>query len=256
MVALAAMLLHCGAATWAADAATQGAAAEFNPPTAPAGNPTIESAIAQLDSPKYAIRDWAQHFLMRQSPDDLPTIEKALESATDAETVMRLNYVAAHLFLKGRTQFDGRASLLGISLGIESAHLGQPNGDGRVVVAVTDLQPGFPAAEVLRPGDRILAINSEPLPSDTTVESFRQHVNAALPGTVMRLQILRGREQSQVSVRLAGVPEEGAEAIQNFVRLRLAAAKGYLESIRSTHESPVIIHTSEENDAPPIPAPD
>jgi hypothetical protein len=256
--AVLALCLSAGAmgadsATKSPPAAGGSGAGESQAPADPAGNATIESAIAQLNAPKYSIRDWAQHYLMQQSPDSLPVIEKALDSAGDAETAMRLSSVAMHLFLKGRTQFDGRASVLGISLGIETVRLGPHEGDERTAVAVMDLQPGFPAAEVLRVGDRILMINNEPLPSDMTIESFRQHVNTAQPGTVIQLRVLRGRQQVAVSVRLAGVPEEGALAIQQFVHWRSAAAKAYLDQLHCRPEVPLVIRTPEDVE-PAIPA--
>jgi len=212
---------------------------------------TVPAALAALGAAKYAQRDRAEHFLLQQPPDQLAAVEKALVATRDSEVLSRLTRVAMHLFLKARTRFAGPASLLGIGLSLDTVRLGPRDEDLRMAVVVTETQPGFPSAEVLRVGDRVIALNGEPFPLDMTFDSFRRHVNTTPPGTIIQLTVLRGRQPLQLSLRLAGVPEEGIIAVGEYVQQRAVAARAYVQQLRAAAALPVTIPTAEETGSPP-----
>jgi hypothetical protein len=156
------------------------------PPAAasqPESTTQLAKLIEALSSPQFTTREEATYALLRLPTNRRPDIETALARTTDAEAIARLTRVALHLFLKGQTPLVGTAALLGIAPNIEPVRLGKNNGDLRMCVAVGETQLGFPAAEQLRCGDRIMAINGRNFALDLTFEEFRQTINAQTPGT-------------------------------------------------------------------------
>ncbi len=170
-------------------------------------------------------------FLLRQPATARADIESALCKATDPEAVTRLCRVAVHLYLKAETPLQGPAAILGIGLAMEPVRLGPRGDDFRMAVAVMALQPGFPAAEVLQPGDCLIALDSVPFTDDTTIDWFRQQINTMPAGRVLHLTILRGQQQLNVEVQLAGVPEEGVSAIAEYIHARNLKAAAYLDRL-------------------------
>ncbi len=160
-------------------------------PTDRAAPPTIETSIAQLTAQNFSTRDNAEHYLMRQSPENLATIELALATAEDSEAVMRLTRIAMHLYLKGRTQFVGQASILGIRMNMKMGNFELNHKAMQKMITVMELQPGFPAAEVLYPGDQIIGINHEPFGPDMEIDWFPRLINTFVPGTTVQFTILR-----------------------------------------------------------------
>ena len=252
-----AWLFLAGAGVHSAVAGTTSAPPDMAPVAAPDDSDTAsckstEAAIAQLAARQFARRDAAEHYLIQQAATELPAIERALDESRDAEVIVRLARIAEHLFLKARTPFEGHASLLGISLGLVQVRTGTDADSRRRAILVNELQPGFPAAEVLRPGDRIIALNHEPFPPDMNIEEFRRTVNTAAPGTVLKLTVLRGRKQLDVGVRLAGVPEEGALAISEFVQQRRIAAALYLQQLWARHVTGLVIRSAAQPAVEPV----
>ena len=210
---------------------------------------TMEQALAWLSSVQWSQRDAATTYLLRLPATARTDIESALRKASDAEAAARLRRIAVHLLLKGDTPLNGPAAVLGIALSLEPIRLGPHADDTRMSVTVVELQPGFPAAETLQPGDRLIAIDSVPFTDDTTLESFRRQINTMTAGRVLHLTIVRGLEQMNVEVKLAGIPEEGMSAIAEYVLQRNKKAADYLARLASSdgiadYTRPIVIPDS------------
>jgi hypothetical protein len=147
--------------------------------------------------------------------------------------------VALHLYMKASTPLEGKASMLGIALSLETLRLGEKGNEVRAAITVMELQPGFPAAEILRPGDRIVAVNGEALPEDFTIQEFQQFINTSKPGSKVRLTVVRGKEQLKLDVPLAGLKEAGAPFITEFMSQRMMRAESYLLELKTGAARPL-----------------
>src|SRR4051812_31644122 len=129
------------------------------------GLPSHDAVLADLRSDDYAKRERATHDLLLLPPQRLEEIRQLLDREQDPEVLARLQQVAVHLFLKARTPLtEGEGALLGVrsdDLSFEQMRVdpGQPN--LQMTIAINEIEPGFPAAQVLFPGDRLIAIDGE-----------------------------------------------------------------------------------------------
>ena len=131
---------------------------------------SLAPLIEALCSSVYQERDQATQALLRLPPDRLSDIVAALERESDSEAVARLMQVAAHLYLKPRTAMqrpsllglwfkEEMVSMLGLRFKLDPVRIDPHDEDLSMTIAVTELQPGFPAYQILRLGDRIVGIN-------------------------------------------------------------------------------------------------
>ena len=216
------------------------------PATEPALPPTLLKLINALSSPDCSVREETTYTLLRLPSSQLSNIEMALARSTDDEEAMRLTRIALHLYLKQQTAMDGQAALLGIALNMEPVRLGKDNSELSMSVAVTETQPGFPAAEMLRPGDRLVAVEGRPFAPDTTLESFRQMINSQKPGTALTFTVFRSGRKIEASVRLAGAPEAGVAAISELVDKRNKATALYLQEHQAKTQLPMLLETKDD----------
>ncbi len=215
--------------------------------------PTLTELVAQLRAPQFEVRDHAQEALLRLPAEKLSEIEGALAKESDAEAEARLTRVAVHLFLKARTPFVGQGSMLGIALNIEAYRTQHRDEAPRAAIAVTQTQPGFPAAEQLRPGDRILAIDHHTFPLETTIDDFRNRITANSPGTILHFTVLRNGREMQMDIMLAGLPDAGAAGIAKFISERETALREYMAKLHPTDTSKESLTIKDDS---PVPGPD
>ncbi len=183
----------------------------------------------------------------------LPEIQAALAKETDVEAATRLTEVAAHLYLKGRTDLQGPTSLLGIRLStFELVHLDptvslfhlDPNDDRlHMVVPVADLQPGFPAAQELRPGDTLVAIDGKLFPADLAIDEFRARINAHRAGSVIPLIILRDGHAMEIGIQAAGAPPLDGISLDQVVAQRNQELAQFISTLKTAIPAePLILH--------------
>lgn len=202
-------------------------------PAAEASDTTIDDLIARLKNPDYATREKASAEMLRLPTTALSRVEQALSLETDPEAASRLHAIAEHLFLKRETSLQGPVGLIGIMLNLEPVRLNPKHPDDLTMsIAVNKVQPGFPAAEVLQPGDRLVKINGQPFPLTTTVEGFRAMITGNRAGTVIPFTIIRGGRYMNVGVQLAGVPAGGN--IENFVDQRTQHLADYRAAMQDS----------------------
>jgi hypothetical protein len=185
----------------------------------------VAAAIAALHAPEWATRQAAQEELMGEPPAARPLVEQALIRDPDPETRGRLKSIALHLYLKARTPLTGQASVLGITLPPLPTEQ-DPDAPGSI--EVISVLPGFDAAEKLKPGDLILAINGEPLPPGASAATLRDMINPHPAQQPLKIEIKRGGKIRTVEVQPAGVAAPGLEALEDFTVRRQALAQDYL----------------------------
>ena len=229
------VLLAAGAAR-ADVTATQPAASPATQPSSSAGK-SVADLIKDVESPDYAAREAATQALMRLSADHRPEIEAALAKTSNQEGITRLEKVAVHLFMKEQTTFEGKIGLMGVSMASEMVQLDPKSPTYQTCIVVWKTQPGFPAAEVLQPADRLIAVNGEPFPPEAPGqdprETFRRMINSAGGGAVLNFTLIRNGKMMDVKVRLAGIREEDVNFILQIVEARDRAAEDYRASLRT-----------------------
>ncbi len=141
----------------------------------------MSALLRDLHSTRYATREAATLGLMRLDAERGAEVEAALARETDPETVTRLKRVAVHLYMKVRTPLAGDIGVLGILLRTEAIQLDPKNSTVQMAVVVMKTQPGFPSAEALENGDRILGINGERFTYQSSSIDFQRKINATAP---------------------------------------------------------------------------
>jgi hypothetical protein len=203
----------------------------------------LDEVVAKLRSSDFDVRDEATTRLLRMDPNRLPEICSLLAREKDAEAAARLKQVAGHLYLKARTPLDGPTCLLGIKFSVELVRL-DPKGQGdlSMSIAVMELQPGYPSAQELRVGDRLIAINGKTFPRDMPQEMFPSLVRAHRAGEVVTFGILRNGKQIEANVQLAGLPEAGGVNLDLAIEDRNSALLSFLAGLETgVKKTPVVV---------------
>lgn len=218
----------------------------------------VAGMIGQLGSGRYADRAGAEALLMQQDPRVLSEVEEQLSREKRPEVRVRLMRVAVHLYLKSQTHFDGNSSLLGISLvpevvtshvsaGSDDAHREGNDGEtaqainksAQLMIAVDMVKPGFPVAEVLRVGDRIVAVDGQRFALEAGVAELQTAVRKHLPGGRVRLTLFRDGRETEVLVLVAGVPAASNDPV-NYVAERMTQETVYRASVRLPERQGVV----------------
>jgi S1-C subfamily serine protease len=182
------------------------------------GSVDVATAIAQLADTSSEIRYQAEKKLLRQGPKALPLVTEALVKSRDFEQTIRLRKIATHLFIRPLNTLEGHG-LLGVTLQGTQVCINPKTGEMRPGVVIVDspqaaftggIVPGFPAAECVELGDRILGLDGEDLPEEQTLAYFRQQVAAHTPGQMVRLHLVRGTKELTVEV-----PVMGSESVES-----------------------------------------
>ncbi|MCL2640244.1 MAG: PDZ domain-containing protein [Phycisphaerales bacterium] len=192
--------------------------------------------VKGVRSEDFRERERASDQLLRLPFERLSEIEHVLALETDAEVIARLTEVALHLYLKDPriTPLEGQAGLLGISLDIE------PRNGGWAII-VMEAKPGFPAYEVLRAGDRILAIDEQVLGTGYSIEAFRERVSATAAGAFLNVTLLRDGKTFPAKVQVAGLEQKGDDFVMNFIERRARLGRLYLSQLRAGEKAAVLV---------------
>ena len=230
----------------------------------------IKPVVEALRSPVFGERESANLAPLRLPPGRLGEVVEALSRETDAEAIERLTQVAAHLFLKPRTLLRTKASLLGVwfeepslsMLGIkfkmDPVKLTPQDASPTMTVMVTEIQPGFPALQTLRNGDRIVALGGVGFPPNIPPEDsdyFRSRVASLWPGGVVAMTILRDGKLMELGVQITGLPVDGPSSPAAMVNMRTAALEAFLRTLKTGDKSQVRLmkmpSPDEWNELPP-----
>lgn len=218
---------------------------------------SLNPLIKDLRSPTFAQREAATRALLRLPPARLPDIVTALIAEPDAEAIARLTQVAAHLFLKPRTSVRMQDSFLGVFLRrpnplatscmlgtkykLEPIKLRPSDAESTMTVVITDLQPGFPAAQTLINGDRLVTFNDKGFPSDLPPDDhvhFPKRVSELWPAQLVPVTLLRDGKFLDMQVQLAGMPGNDTVTLSEYVDLRNLELTRFLASLKTGEQPP------------------
>lgn len=208
--------------------------------------------IAALRSTTFAEREAATRTLLRLPPPRLKDVVDALAVESDAEAIARLTQVAGHLYLKPRTSvrmldsFLGgwfkqpnplaRTCMLGTKFKLEWVKLHPTDTAPTMTVVITELQPGFPAAQTLINGDRIITFDGKGFPGDLSVDDrshFQKRVFDLWPRQMVPVSLLRDGKVLELPVQLAGMPGAGAMDLAEQVDLRGTELARFLARLKT-----------------------
>lgn len=140
-----------------------------------------------------AVQSWDQRRLY--------LFARAVDKDTVDVLVRDRNGVAQHRMLD-----LSAASTERLSSGMLESEIGLYGYTPPLEAVVGEIEPGGPAsATAMRPGDRVIAINAEPV---NLWDDVRARI-AASPGAALNLRIQRGEEQLDIAVTPASVESEG-----------------------------------------------
>ena len=78
-----------------------------------------------------------------------------------------------------------------------------PAGGAWACALITEVLPGFPAAGRLRPGDRIVALDNQPIPGPANATVFERRMRQYAAGENLSLTVLRDDRLQTVTIPLA-----------------------------------------------------
>ncbi len=209
------------------------------------GSAHFRALVARLSSCSWRVRRQAQLDLLRERPDRLATVLHRLAPSASPEVRRRLLRIAVHLRFKRKTLLTGRSPLLGIMMRMVHiptlpTPLRTKGNASHVAVLVLQVQPGFPAAQVLQNGDLITAVNGRGFGPLATVHTFRRLVADFAPGTMLRFTVVRGTRLLRVAAPLAAVPvREGA--VMTYMAARIDQGDMLADDLWQLGEKPLIV---------------
>jgi hypothetical protein len=214
---------------------------------------SLKGLIAGVKSTRFEERENSQDRLMHLPASQLSELAQALMSETDPEGILRLTTVVSHLYLKARTPVGPQSggepavSLLGIRFRpvIFRPDAKKPE-DVRMCIEVDQLQPGYPAAQELKEGDRIMEVDGKPFPLSTQDEEFKNIVRSHRPGSTMRCVVMRQGERVAVDVQLAALPAGTGDNITQAITQRDEALRNYLKSLHVFEKEPLMVRADTE----------
>jgi hypothetical protein len=205
----------------------------------------IAPLVKALEAASYQDRRAASEALLRLPPGRLPEIVAAVKQERDEEALARLTEVAAHVYLKPRTYLSVRTSLLGawfnhhdpsllgVRFLLDPLKIRDTDDAATMTVLVTEIQPGFPAMQTLRTGDRIVAINGEGFGGDIADTAFRDRIAALWPGSVVPMLVFREGKLLELGVQTTGMPLKGGDIPEVLLDRRSASLQIFLQSLKA-----------------------
>jgi hypothetical protein len=216
------------------------AAIAADPATQPAAAPLehqLRIWVSQLGSDDPRARQSALGQLMQLNRDDLPALRSAALSQSPLlpEQIAAIRQAVAQIFLAGEPYDYATDPLMDrgfLGLQWSQEDLSAQYSDG---ISVSERIPGSVAYRLLQPGDVLVKIIRRPAQPDIQlhdVAQFTTDIQRMRPGDVLRLQVLRSGQRTDVSIPLDHRPlkvdsDPTGAAIQQWLNVRSQAVQDY-----------------------------
>jgi len=162
---------------------------------------TPQELLADLGDPDYAVRCAATDALLIDDTLDLDALKQLAGLAQTPEQRHRLLRVARHHTLRHLRleRFPGEGTG---SVGISYATQAQ-RPPAEPAILINHILPGFPATGRLRPLDRLVALNGQPLTQTDSQKKLNSLIQSFKADQSITLTIIRGDQTRDIEVRLA-----------------------------------------------------
>lgn len=169
------------------------------PASAPASRPVVaisgrelDRLVADLNSPRFAVRERATGELCDLDAAFLPQLAQRYHAAAGEEARHRLRYAMETVFY--REELAGRSGFIGIRLSQQAMTdvIDPANGRKCHGIYIIDTIKDMPAAHAgMQSGDTIISLNDQPVPADPTSQKFISVIERTPPGSTVRIRVLR-----------------------------------------------------------------
>jgi hypothetical protein len=181
------------------------------PATKPAANDQIAKWFKDLANGDPSIRQTAREALMGISRDDLKTLRAIVEKTRPLapSQATALHDIVEQVFLAGERypEFPNRPGFLGVRFETPMAMVLEATGEQENSgVVVASCIPGFCANRFLQTGDVIIGVNSTANTRIRTKEDLMQAIGNASADDEVHLQVLRGGQEFEVTLKLSARP--------------------------------------------------
>lgn len=186
---------------------------EFRLPLEPSEAANVDRLIVLLGSPDYKHREAATTALIDFGAPAFAKLRTAYEQSDDLEVRLRVEQVVRAAYLN-RYVFD-RNGFLGVQLASleQTQARGRPQLNVENGVVIGRVLPDTAASRAgLQENDIVVALNGVPLTGKGMdgVTRFRDAIPGFLPGTKIRLDVLRGNAKKEFEVVIGRCPEDSA----------------------------------------------
>jgi PDZ domain len=165
----------------------------------------IVRLVHQLSSSDYAEREEADARLRELGMPAVDFLAERFRDTDEFETRLRIQRIVEHVYFWDRVL--GRNGFLGIQ---HRAY--QDRSDDRIPPGTTAFEirgiiEGTSADHAgLEEGDMILSVNGTRLPKDATANDFAALIRDKAPGTLLVLEVIRGRQTKTFNIKLGHRP--------------------------------------------------
>lgn len=179
---------------WAAsDVTTTGpASVPTSRPAMAIADGVLDRLVADLNSPRFAVRERATRELCDLDAVVLPKLAQRYHAAVGEEARHRLRYAMETIFY--RQELAGRSGFIGIRLSQQAITDVVDPVDGRKCygIYIIDVIQDMPAAHAgIQGGDTIISLDGQPLPADPSSQKFISLIERTPPGSTIRIRVLR-----------------------------------------------------------------
>lgn len=171
-----------------------------------------QRSVASLDDADFAVRREATEVMLRDESLTAEAVAALLPEVASLELRQRLELIARHhlvrLLRDERFAAEGPGSI-GVVQSVQAGPPYQADPDPKAAPApitfalVTRVLPGFPAAGRLRPLDRIVAVDGQPLTGPANAPRFEDLMRRYRANQTISLTVERGPETLDLQLTLA-----------------------------------------------------